>query len=828
MNRSLSQFNQASGGPDPAAGGAGGDNAVPGVASHNHPGSAAGADSGLALVAQGFVAPVDIDVVPDGSGRLFVSDRPGVIYIVDANGQMMSEPFLDIRDRMVDLDEGYEERGLLGLAFHPDFANNGRFFVYYTPPPGPNTPAGRSNQDTLSEFAVRADNPNAADPNSERVVLSLDDPHTDHNGGDITFGPDGYLYIPIGDGGGANDEGDGHTPGLGNGQDVTQLFGKILRIDVNSGDPYGIPADNPLASDPNARPEIFAYGFRNPWQVGFDLNGNLYVADAGQDLYEEVSLVTGPGGNYGWRIKEGTHCFDPASPENPPATCPTTGAGGEPLIDPVIEFDHSVGATVVGGAVYSGPGLPDFNGQYFFGTWADNFEDPTGKIFVAQPADPAGGLWPFQQVRIAGGPENNLGLFLLAISSEPNGDLYVLTTEDPGLAGTSGKVWRLVSEAEAQPLPGGGAPSVTATPAADLSATPTPASPTPGGDQTATAQPTATGDDTGMTDSIAVSAQAVSADNTLTIDRVTISTTGWVVIHLDSAGTPGTVIGWAQVQQGTTENVAVPVQTGGGITPTVHVMLHIDAGTVGTYEFPGVDGPLTDAAGNIIMVPMQIDTGASPTGTPATGTPEATAEGGDDTSSAPAITVQPQAVSAEGTLTIGSVSIGAAGWVVIHLDDNGAPGTVIGWSPVPAGTTANIEIPVQAENITPTVHVMLHTDAGEVGTYEFPGPDVPVTNASGAPVMVPLVLNAGGGDVNGTGPCTVTPAGDFTVNVRNAPDMADTAVSGTLGPGQTLTADGQYTDAGGFAWWRTTAGSWVRQDVVNSAGNCQDIGAVTP
>jgi hypothetical protein len=192
-----------------------------------------------------------------------------------------------------------------------------------------------------------------------------------------------------------------------------------------------------------------------------------------------------------------------------------------------------------------------------------------------------------------------------------------------------------------------------------------------------------------------------------------------VVIHLDSSGTPGTVVGWAQVQQGTTESLVVPVQVGGGLTPTVHVMLHIDAGEMGTYEFPGADSPLMDASGNIVMVPMQIETGAPTTGTPeVTGTPVATTEGGD--SGASAITVQPQAVSAQGTLTIGSVSSDAPGWLVIHLDDNGAPGTVVGWAAVQAGTSTNVLIPVQAEDITPTVHVMLHIDAGEEGTTNSP------------------------------------------------------------------------------------------------------------
>ncbi|MEP7294204.1 MAG: PQQ-dependent sugar dehydrogenase, partial [Chloroflexota bacterium] len=293
----------------------------------------------------------------DGSSRLFVVDQAGTIRIIDADGMLLPDPFLDLSGIIVPLKTDYDERGVLGLTFHPDYASNGRFFVYYTIPLRDGAPEGWDHTNVVGEVNVSADNPNVADLASLKTVLQIDQPQFNHDSGHITFGPDGYLYIPIGDGGGANDTDMGHNPEIGNGQDLTEVHGSILRIEVN-GDPgnYTIPSDNPFAaSDDNAADEIYAYGFRNPYHISFDRGGDnqLFVADAGQDEYEEVDIVSA-GGNYGWNIKEGTHCFDPQNSEQSPIECATTGANDEALIDPIIEYGHDVGKVVIGGYVYRG------------------------------------------------------------------------------------------------------------------------------------------------------------------------------------------------------------------------------------------------------------------------------------------------------------------------------------------------------------------------------------------------------------------------------------------------------------------------------------------
>ena len=431
----------------------------------------------LELVADGFTHPVMLAEAPDGSGRLFVVDQTGVIRVVDSDGTVQSDPFLDISDRVVDLNANYDERGLLGLAFHPDFENNGRFFVYYSAPLRAEAPDDFDHTSHLSEFLVSADDPNRANPNSEQVLLQVDQPQSNHNAGTLAFGPeDGYLYVSIGDGGGANDVGVGHVEDWyednegGNGQDVTQnLLGNILRIDVDGGDPYGIPPDNPFV-DEDGLDEIYAYGLRNPYRFSFDrANGSLLVGDAGQELYEEVSLVTA-GGNYGWNVKEGVHCFDAENPEDPPADCPDeVGEGhpreGDPLIDPVIEFPNAnlpdgLGLVVVGGYVYHGEALPELLGQYLFGVAARG-QGEGGAVYAAQPQQ--SGLWDFSApnfvdntgggVITAGG---ELSDFLLSFGQDLEGEVYLLTAAELGPSGNTGKVFRLVPGEGAAGGNGGG------------------------------------------------------------------------------------------------------------------------------------------------------------------------------------------------------------------------------------------------------------------------------------------------------------------------------------------------------------------------------------
>jgi len=403
----------------------------------------------LEMVADGLNSPVAVVPVDDGSGRLFVVDRVGLVYVVTSEGDMLSQPFLDVRDRMVELRERFDERGLLGLAFHPDFEENGRFFVYYSAPLREEASSGWDHTAHISEFSVAMDNPDAADPNSERVLLMVDEPQFNHDGGQVVFGPDGYLYISFGDGGGANDTGTGH--GLdGNGQDPTTLLGSILRIDVDSGDPYGIPPDNPFAGDDSGADEVFAYGLRNPWRISFDAGGEhqLYVADVGQNLWEEVDIVTN-GGNYGWNIREGTHCFDHHNPDMSAEECPDIGLMDEPLIGPIIEYGHAdqpggLGISVTGGFFYRGDDVAELENMYVFGDWSTSFAMPDGRLMAAAPSGSEGELWTIQMVRIMNTEDGLPHAFVLGFGQDLDNELYVLTNESTGPTGTTGVVWKIV------------------------------------------------------------------------------------------------------------------------------------------------------------------------------------------------------------------------------------------------------------------------------------------------------------------------------------------------------------------------------------------------
>jgi predicted lipoprotein with Yx(FWY)xxD motif/glucose/arabinose dehydrogenase len=423
------------------------------------------------LVAEGLTAPLALKAAPDDSGRLFVADQAGMIWLISADGQLQPEPFLDIHDRMVELTEevpgGVDERGLLGMAFHPQFAENGRFYIYYSAPLRADAPGGWDHTSHVSEFTVSADSPDQADPASERILLQVDQPEFNHNAGQIEFGPDGFLYIPLGDGGGGNDmdiflpapgtngqpitptlEVPGHTPELGNGQDLTNMLGSILRIDVDSGDPYGIPADNPFVDAEGTPPETFAYGFRNPFHISFDRmgDGSLYVADAGQELFEEVSIVQA-GGNYGWDIREGLHCFNREAPHQPPADCMDTGANGDPLIPPIIEIDHSTGVVIVGGYVYHGTTNPDLQGNYVFATFTAAPTYPSGGLFVAGTGD-GQGLWSVNEIQVTNGDEGRVPGFIRALGEDADGELYVLTGTNPAPFGETGQVWRIGAAGE--------------------------------------------------------------------------------------------------------------------------------------------------------------------------------------------------------------------------------------------------------------------------------------------------------------------------------------------------------------------------------------------
>jgi glucose/arabinose dehydrogenase len=403
---------------------------------------------GLKLVASGFAAPMEF--ISSRDGRMFVVDQIGVIKVMMKNGNLLEKPFLDIRDRLVKLSADYDERGLLGLAFHPDFARNGRIYVFYSGPLRSGAPARWSCTNNLSEFRVSKDDQNVIDMKTEKVLLQVDKPEMNHNGGTIAFGPDGYLYLPLGDGGGANDVGMGHVTG-GNAQNTSTLLGKILRLDVNmnnsnaAGAAYGIPADNPFLNKEGYRPEIWAYGLRNPYRISFDSSGRLFAADAGQNLWEELDLIN-KGGNYGWNIREGTHCFDPNSPNESPASCPNVGRKGEPLIGPIIEYDHNNRTVIVGGYIYEGKVLMSLAGSYVFADWSSSFAKGDGKLCMARPAGT--GLWKMEEIRVAGRPGERINEYIRSLGQDDQGEQYVLTSDVAGPTGDTGKIYKMVPPAK--------------------------------------------------------------------------------------------------------------------------------------------------------------------------------------------------------------------------------------------------------------------------------------------------------------------------------------------------------------------------------------------
>jgi glucose/arabinose dehydrogenase len=288
-------------------------------------------------IASGLDRPVGVWNAGDGSGRLFVIEQAGLIRIIQ-DGAVLPTPFLDIRDRVGS--QG-NEQGLLGLAFHPDYPDQGTFFVNYT---------DKLGDTQIARFKVSAADSNLADPASETRLLDIPQPYANHNGGEVAFGPDGYLYLGLGDGGAAGDP-------QNNAQSLESLLGKILRIDVNSGDPYTIPQDNQFA--PAQNPEIWAYGLRNPWRFTFDRQtSDLYIGDVGQNEWEEIDFLPAgspAGANFGWKLMEGNHPYQPA---NPP--------GALNLVSPIAEYSHHEGCSVTGGVVYRGSRLPEWNGVYLF------------------------------------------------------------------------------------------------------------------------------------------------------------------------------------------------------------------------------------------------------------------------------------------------------------------------------------------------------------------------------------------------------------------------------------------------------------------------------
>jgi glucose/arabinose dehydrogenase len=399
----------------------------------------------LQPIASGLISPLDLTFAPDATNRLFVADQTGAIRIV-SNGVLQSTPFLDVSGRLVSLSAGYDERGLLGMAFDPGFNNPASpgFHTLYTytsePVSGaadftvPLDPGTSFNcQNVVASWTVNPANPNLVDPASRREIMRMDHPQFNHNGGHLTFGPDGFLYVATGDGGNANDVGNGHNATIGNAQDLTNALGKILRIDVHgtnsTNHQYGIPASNPFAGVAGDVKEIFAYGLRNPYSFSFDsATGSLIAGDVGQNNIEEVDRILS-GQNYGWHYKEGTFKFNPA---NGTISSDLSGLPGG-LTDPLVEYDHTQGIAVIGGFVYHGSLLPQLDGKYVFGDLTLH----SGELFYA---DLSTGV-------IQGLPLAPLaGKFLKGFGEDASGEIYVLASSNIGPCGTGGVVYELVPE----------------------------------------------------------------------------------------------------------------------------------------------------------------------------------------------------------------------------------------------------------------------------------------------------------------------------------------------------------------------------------------------
>jgi len=351
------------------------------------------------LLVNGLESPVDLQAAPGDTNRLFIAEKTGRIRVFQG-GALVARPFLDISSRV----STGSEQGLLGLVFHPQFATNRRFYVDYT---------DQSGNTHVVEFLANAGLDSASA--TEREILFQTQPASNHNGGQLAFGPDGYLYISLGDGGGGGDT-------YHNGQNLGSLLAKILRVNVDMGSPYSIPSDNPFVSVTGARGETWDYGLRNPWRFAFDrLNGDLYIADVGQDTYEEVDYEPHHSGgkNYGWNIMEGLHCYPPST-----STCNKSG-----LTLPVTEYTHSDGCSITGGYVYRGMELPELAGTYFYGDYCSgiirSFTIVNGQAVNAQD-------WSSSLRTTSGGRMQGLSSF----GQDARGELYMTLL--------SGEVYRIV------------------------------------------------------------------------------------------------------------------------------------------------------------------------------------------------------------------------------------------------------------------------------------------------------------------------------------------------------------------------------------------------
>lgn len=407
------------------------------------------------LATDGLVAPTYVTQT-DESGPLFVVDQIGVVRTFE-NGSLQSTPFFDVRDRLINLMPSYDERGLLGLAFHPQFAANGKLYTYTSEPVSQQadfsvpleTGETFDHQSVVSEWRIDSANPNRVDPNSRRELMRIDQPNSNHNAGTIAFGPDGKMYVSLGDGGGADDQqgqvfnGEvtrGRAPG-GNGQEPGNIYGTMIRIDPDGNNSangqYSIPADNPFVGSPDALDEVFAYGLRNPFRFSFDrATGDLLANDTGQLSIEEINRIVA-GRNYGWNEKEGTFIFDPLGlgPDEQGVVIANSPGSPTGLIDPVLQYDHDEGIAAIGGFVYRGDDIPQLQGKYIFGDFTQEHMEPAGQIFIADLD-----TGDIERLDFTG---LGFGWYVKGFGEDADGEIYALLGSEMGPSG-QGALTRLV------------------------------------------------------------------------------------------------------------------------------------------------------------------------------------------------------------------------------------------------------------------------------------------------------------------------------------------------------------------------------------------------
>ncbi|XP_065841020.1 HHIP-like protein 2 isoform X2 [Oscarella lobularis] len=385
-------------------------------------------------VIDGLRNPVVLTHAGDGSNRLFIAEQVGVVYVHLSNGSILSEPFMDIQTKILTSSRRGDERGFLGMAFHPNHSTNGHVFVYYS-----TYDLDSNHVIRVARYSIEKENPNKIDHLSEKTIIEVSQPAGNHNGGEILFGFDGYLYLFLGDGGKGGDP----WGSIGNGLDKSTLLGSVLRLDVDSNPdvPYTIPPDNPFIDEPNSRAEIYAYGLRNPWRCALDSGdretgrgrGRIFCGDVGQNRYEEVDIIV-KGGNHGWRAKEGLACYDS-----------TLCSQYSNAISPIHVYDHSVGKSVTGGFVYRGCAFPNLYGKYIFGDYT------SGRLFGLTEGDD--GKWMSEDFCLGDETVCNTGLVgsfpknILSFGEDESGELYLLATDYASPSHKGGKVYQLVDPA---------------------------------------------------------------------------------------------------------------------------------------------------------------------------------------------------------------------------------------------------------------------------------------------------------------------------------------------------------------------------------------------